>query len=80
LGELGERGVAAGDRFAVVGFDGVADAAHSNPPLTTIAVDPGHIGEVAAETLLRRLREPDAPPMRHVATPKLVVRQSSGKA
>lgn len=80
LGELGERGIVAGDAFAVVGFDGVADAAHSNPPLTTIAVDPGHIGEIAAQTLLRRLREPDSPPLRHVAQPQLVVRQSSGTA
>jgi hypothetical protein len=30
----------------------VADAAHSNPPLSTISVDPGRLGEVAAELLL----------------------------
>ena len=78
LGALGEQGLVAGRDFAVIGFDGVADAAHSNPPLTTISVDPGRLGEIAAEVLLQRLREPSTPPLRYLATPRLIVRQSSG--
>ena len=61
MGALGEQGMVAGRDFAIIGFDGVADAAHSNPPLSTISVDPGHLGEVAAELLLQRLREPSTP-------------------
>jgi LacI family transcriptional regulator len=78
LSELGERGLRAGRDFSVVGFDGIADGAHSNPPLTTISVDPARLGESAAHLLLTRLREPSGPPMRHVAQPQLIVRQSSG--
>jgi LacI family transcriptional regulator len=77
LGALGEQGLIAGRDFAIIGFDGVADAAHSNPPLSTISVDPGHLGEVAAELFLQRLREPSTPALRFLATPRLVVRQSS---
>ena len=78
MGALGEQGLTPGRDFAVIGFDGVADAAHSNPPLSTISVDPGHLGEAAAELLLQRLSEPSGPTLRYLATPKLVVRQSSG--
>jgi LacI family transcriptional regulator len=78
LGALGEHGLVAGRDLALIGFDGVADAAHSNPPLSTISVDPGRLGESAAELLLQRLRDSSAPVLRHLATPKLIVRQSSG--
>jgi LacI family transcriptional regulator len=78
MGALGEQGMVAGRDFAIIGFDGVADAAHSNPPLSTISVDPGRLGEVAAELLLQRLREPSTPALRYLAAPRLVVRQSSG--
>ncbi len=80
LSELGERGLRAGRDFSVVGFDGIADGAHSNPPLTTISVDPARLGESAADLLLTRLREPSHPPLRHLAQPQLIVRQSSGQA
>jgi len=79
LSELGERGLRAGRDFSVVGFDGIADGAHSNPPLTTISVDPARLGESAAQLLLTRLREPSSPPLRHLARPQLIVRQSSGR-
>lgn len=78
LSELGERGLRAGRDFAIVGFDGVADGAHSNPPLTTVSVNPARLGESAAQVLLTRLREPASPPLRYLAQPQLIVRQSSG--
>jgi len=40
LSELGEQGLRAGSDFSIVGFDGIADGAHSNPPLTTVSVNP----------------------------------------
>src|SRR4051794_3508100 len=79
LSELGERGMRAGRDFAVIGFDGVAAAEHSNPPLTTMDVQPAGLGAAAAEVLLRRMREPKSAPVRHLAVPRLVVRQSSVK-
>ena len=77
LSELGGRGMRAGRDFAVIGFDGVAATEHSNPPLTTMDVEPARLGADAAEVLLRRMQNPNAVPVRHLAVPKLVVRQSS---
>ena len=77
LAALGEKGFAAGSDFAVIGFDGVAATEHSNPPLSTMDVAPGRLGEIAAEVLLARLADPAAPPHRCIATPRLVVRQST---
>ena len=79
MGALGEQGLTAGRDFAIIGFDGVADAAHSNPPLTTISVEPGHLGEAAAALVLQRLQRPSDSPLHYIAKPTLVVRQSSGR-
>ncbi|MGH8630947.1 MAG: LacI family DNA-binding transcriptional regulator [Burkholderiales bacterium] len=78
LSELGEHGLTAGRDFAITGFDGVIAAAHTNPPLTTVETSPGELGAAAAVALLLRLSSPEAPPIRRVTEPKLVVRQSSG--
>lgn len=80
LNELDRRGLRAGRDLAVIGFDNIAAAAHTSPPLSTCAVGPERLGEIASETLLKRLREPDAPTMRHYSEPRLVVRESSGQA
>jgi LacI family transcriptional regulator len=78
MSELGEHGFVVGRDFAITGFDGVAGAAHSNPPLTTADVGPGSLGAFAADALLERLAHADAPQIRRLIEPKLVVRQSSG--
>ena len=79
LGALGEKGLAAGRDFGIVGFDGVAATEHFNPPLSTMNVSPARLGEIAAETLLLRLADPKAPPQTHITVPRLVVRQSSAR-
>jgi LacI family transcriptional regulator len=79
MSELGEHGLVVGRDFSITGFDGVAAAAHTNPPLTTMDVGPGSLGKSAAEALLSRLASPDAPVIRRLIEPKLVVRQSSGQ-
>jgi LacI family transcriptional regulator len=76
LSALGERGLRAGSDFALMGFDNVLDAAHSNPPLSTMDVRPSELGEHAASILLARIRNPDEPRQRYVAQPRLVLRQS----
>jgi len=78
MSELGEHGLVVGRDFAITGFDGVAAAAHTNPPLTTADVGPGSLGRLAADALLERLAHPDAPRIRRLIEPKLIVRQSSG--
>lgn len=79
LNELDFLGQRAGRDLAVVGFDDVAAAAHSSPPLTTIAIGPSHLGEIASRILLSRINNQglDATPKKYFATPKLIVRESS---
>jgi LacI family transcriptional regulator len=74
---LYQRGIQPGRDFAVTGFDDIAEAALSAPPLTTLASTPRARGRQAAELLLQRLRDPQAEPQRTVAPVQLVVRGSS---
>lgn len=76
LSALGELGVQAGKDFALMGFDNVLDAAHSNPPLSTIDIRPAELGEHAAAILLARIEDPTLAKHQYLATPKLVLRQS----
>jgi LacI family transcriptional regulator len=77
---LASRGRRPGYDFAVVGFDDIPEAAVSAPPLTTIATDPRARGRQAAEMILARAKNHDAPPSSLVAPVRLVVRQSAGVA
>ena len=76
LAALGERGLRAGTDFALMGFDNVLDAAHSNPPLSTVDIHPGLLGEQAAALLLERIEHPTHPRRQFLAAPELVLRQS----
>jgi len=76
LAALGERGIAAGQDFAIIGFDGVQDTAHSNPPLSTVDIRPGALGESAAALMLKRLQHPNSGQLQYLAEPKLLLRQS----
>ena len=77
LAALGERGIAVGRDFAIMGFDGLLDTAHSNPPLSTVDIRPGALGEAAASLMLERLSRPNAARLRHLATPELLLRASA---
>lgn len=73
---LGENGLRAGEDFALIGFDNIVDAAHSNPPLSTIDIRPGELGEHAAFALMNRIADPDLQRQVYIAEPKLLLRQS----
>jgi DNA-binding LacI/PurR family transcriptional regulator len=63
---------------SVLGFDDVYAAAFYNPSLTTVRQPLARMGFLAAETLLRRLSDPDArEPGEHRVEPELVVREST---
>ena len=49
-------GLAVPRDLSITGFDDVAMAAHTDPPLTTMRVDNAAIGRLAAHFLLARLR------------------------
>ncbi|HUA81586.1 MAG TPA: LacI family DNA-binding transcriptional regulator [Dyella sp.] len=74
---LHQRGLQPGSDFALTGFDDIAEAAVSAPPLTTLAVTPRDRGRQAAELILQRVRDPSAPPHQTVAPVHLLVRDSS---
>jgi LacI family transcriptional regulator len=77
LAALGARGLRAGRDFALMGFDNVLDAEHSNPPLSTVNVRPSEIGEQAAAVMLERILDPKRSARQFVAQPSLVLRDSA---
>jgi len=75
---LATRGIQPGREFAVTGFDDIAEASATTPPLTTLAAEPRVRGRQAVQLLLRRMATPDAPPTRTIVPVQLHVRESSG--
>ncbi|MDD9993875.1 MAG: LacI family DNA-binding transcriptional regulator [Rhodospirillales bacterium] len=73
-------GLKVGRDFSVIGFDDVAGARHTLPPLTTVAVYPGELGRRSAAALLRRIADPSEPPEQEILAPSLVVRGTCGPA
>lgn len=73
-----EAGMRVPDDVSVVGFDDIYEAAYHIPALTTIKQPLRRMGMLAAETLVKRICEPDngCPPFVQVE-PELVVREST---
>ncbi len=64
--------------ISVIGFDDIALAAFSNPPLTTVVQPKHQTGALAARLLLERIAKPGRALQREILQPSLVVRQSTG--
>jgi DNA-binding LacI/PurR family transcriptional regulator len=75
-----EMGIGVPRDVSVVGFDDVEGAAYHFPTLTTIRQPLARMGALAAETLLRRIRQDDQPDtVRSIdVDPELVIRESTG--
>ena len=73
-------GLQPGRDLAVVGFDDIPESQLWTPPLTTIAIDPRNIGQLAANELLKRIDNPSTPNRSIVVEPRLVIRESCGEA
>ena len=80
LDALAEAGRAVGRDFSVIGFDDIAGARHTLPPLTSVAVYPRELGRRSAEALLRRIADPDEQPEEEIMAPSLVVRGTCAPA
>ena len=65
------------ESVAVVGFDDIPSAAYNTPSLTTIRQPMRRMGEIAARTLLDRLRNKGAAPKEVAVEPELVIREST---
>jgi DNA-binding LacI/PurR family transcriptional regulator len=78
LAALRDRGVRIPNEMAVVTFDETPWSPHVDPPLTTVAQSTYAMGREAVRLLLRRLAEPDSPPLSVTLPTELVVRRSCG--
>ena len=70
---LRDHGIAVPQAVSIVGFDGVPEGAHSDPPLTTIAQPMVEMGRRAVQTIL----EFDGTVRRQTLQAELVVRRST---
>jgi LacI family transcriptional regulator len=61
---------------SVIGFDDIQSAAYQNPGLTTVRQPMREMGRIAAEVLLRRIRQPESNSRETEITvePQLIVR------
>lgn len=62
---------------AVMGYDDIELARYLSPPLSTIHQPKDELGELAIDTLIHRLSDPDASQQTLVLTPELVARAST---
>jgi DNA-binding LacI/PurR family transcriptional regulator len=79
---LREDGRRVPEDVSVVGFDDIQSAAYQHPGLTTVRQPLRRMGELAAETVLRRIAEQNrrAYPKQVTVAPELVVRGSTAPA
>lgn len=75
---LRAAGLMPGRDVAVVGIDDTEEAEISTPALTTVSNHPHLIGVKAAQLLIRRLENPDAPYQTIAIEPEITVRESCG--
>jgi LacI family transcriptional regulator len=78
LAECRRLGIAVPGALSVTGFDDIACAAITDPPLTTIALPTVEMGRIAAESLLREMGgDRTACPV--LLESRLVLRASTGR-
>jgi LacI family transcriptional regulator len=75
---LSEMGYRVPEDIALIGFDDVDPIDYYQPPLTSVHVDFGTVGELAVRELLETIASPDHQPGMHVVPTRLVVRKSCG--
>ena len=78
MGWLQRNGFRVPEDIAVTGFDNIPDAEFVFSPLTTVNVQKVLMGELAAERLVRRIKQPDDRYLKIITPISLVVRQSCG--
>jgi DNA-binding LacI/PurR family transcriptional regulator len=71
-----EAGISVPRDVHVAGFDDVPEAAYFSPPLTTVRQDFIEVGRRTFDVLVGRMAQEE--PARHLVTPELIVRDSTG--
>ena len=75
---LQSKGLQPGKDVSVIGFDNVMDAKLVTPSLTTMAVNPYKMGQILAETILKRINETERQQITYFNDPELIIRNSVG--
>ena len=75
---IAAHGLRVPDDVAVVGFDDIALAKYTEPPLTTVVQPIREIGKLATELVMARVNGERTEPQRHRLKTSLVVRGSCG--
>jgi DNA-binding LacI/PurR family transcriptional regulator len=75
-----DAGLGVPSDVSVVGFDDIKAAAFQNPRLTTVRQPLLRMGELAASTLLERIRNPEHHLVNIYVDPELVIRESTSHA
>ncbi|MDY7540589.1 LacI family DNA-binding transcriptional regulator [Undibacterium sp. RTI2.1] len=75
-----QAGMRIPDELSVVGYDDIALASFSTPPLTTIAQPKYEIGVLTARVLVNRILNAELPFRREMLQTELIMRQSTGQA
>ena len=73
---LHQAGLSIPQDMAVIGYDDIEIAQYMTPPLTTIHQPKDDLGELAIDTLIHRLNNPEAEPQVLILTPELIERGS----
>ncbi len=80
LQEAQRRGIRVPEDLSLVGFDDIAAASYTQPPLTTIAQPMALLGRTVAEILLARIEQGKTLPAQEIRLPcRLIVRESTIK-
>lgn len=74
------RGIDVPGALSVTGFDDIAFAAYTSPPLTTVRQQPRRIASAIVDVLTRRIEDPAAAPAQVVVDAELVVRGSAASS
>jgi LacI family transcriptional regulator len=78
---IADCGLSCPENISVIGFDDIASAAYHIPRLTTVRQPLRRMGEMAVQTLLKRIESPRDPyPEVILFEPELMVRESTGAA
>ncbi|MEO9515830.1 MAG: LacI family DNA-binding transcriptional regulator [Paracoccaceae bacterium] len=72
------RELTIGRNLSVIGYDGIREGAHAQPPLTTFAVDSRNAGVELATLLIKRIRGEALDTLRKTVPPVFVNRGSTG--
>ncbi|MFA5089140.1 MAG: LacI family DNA-binding transcriptional regulator [Candidatus Omnitrophota bacterium] len=77
---LNDCGLSVPEDIAVVGFDDVETAAHFHPPLTTVRQPMDKIGSIAAEEIIKMLKDKNRlrKQVQAIVRPELIIRESCG--